>query len=95
MLTVQEIKTFIDNDAASVKKRLAKIGQSYYEGDHDIRQYRIFFINAEGQLQEDKTKSNIKISHPFFTEQVDQAVQFVSETFTIRGYERNGKYIIG
>ena len=77
MLTVQEIKAFIDNDAASVKKRLAKMGQNYYEGNHDIQQYRIFFINADGQLQEDKTKSNIKISHPFFTEQVDQAVQYI------------------
>ena len=77
MLTVQEIKTFIEGDAASHKKRFAKIGQRYYEGDHDIRQYRMFFINADGQLQEDKTKSNIKIAHPFFTEQVDQVVQYV------------------
>ena len=77
MLTVQEIKTFIDNDASSIKKQLARLGQRYYESDHDIRQYRIFFIDADGQLQEDKHKSNIKISHPFFTELVDQEVQYM------------------
>ena len=77
MLTTQEIKTFIDNDAASKKKQLAKMGLRYYEADHDIRQYRIFFVDADGQMQEDKTKSNIKICHPFFTELVDQEVQYM------------------
>jgi SPP1 family phage portal protein len=74
---VQEIKTFIDNDRASIKKQLARTGQRYYEADHDIKNYRIFFIDADGNIQEDKHKSNIKISHPFFTELVDQAVQYM------------------
>ena len=77
MLKVEEIKTFIDNDAASTKKRLAREGLAYYEGDHDIKNYRVFFIDADGQIQEDKLKSNIKISHPFFTELVDQEVQYM------------------
>ena len=75
MLTVSEIKSFIDNDAASTKKKHARIGQRYYEADHDIRNYRVFFIDSDGQLKEDKNKSNIKISHPFLTENVDQLVQ--------------------
>lgn len=65
MLTVQEIKKFINNDAASVKKQLAKTGLRYYEGRHDIKDYRIFYIDADGKVKEDKTKSNIRISHPF------------------------------
>ena len=77
MLTVNEIKTFIDNDASSTKKQLAKVGLRYYEADHDIKNYRIFFIDANGELQEDKNKSNIKISHAFFTELVDQEVQYM------------------
>ena len=77
MLTVSEIKTFIDNDRASTRKQLAEVGLRYYEADHDIKNYRIFFIDAEGNLQEDKTKTNIKISHPFFTELVDQEVQYM------------------
>ena len=77
MLTVQEIKTFIDNDKSSTKKKLAEVGLRYYEADHDIKNSRIFFIDADGELKEDKTKSNIKISHPFFTELVDQEVQYM------------------
>ncbi len=77
MLTVQEIRTFIDHDAESVKKKHAKEGQRYYEAEHDIKDFRVFFINADGRLEEDKYKSNIKISHPFFTELVDQAVQYM------------------
>ena len=77
MLTVQEIKTLIDNDASSKRKQLARVGQRYYEADHDIKDFRIFFFDADGKLKEDKTKSNIKICHPFFTENVDQTVQYL------------------
>ena len=77
ILSVDEIKKWIDNDKASVKKQLAQKGVDYYEGRHDIQNSRIFYIDANGEIQEDKTKSNIKISHPFFTENVDQTVQYV------------------
>ena len=77
MLKIEEIKTFMDNDAASEKKKHAKTGLRYYEADHDIRSFRIFFVDADGNVKEDKTKSNIKISHPFYTELVDQAVQYM------------------
>lgn len=71
-LTTQEIKRFIDDDAMSEKKRLAKIGQKYYEGRHDILNYRLFYYNDDGKLTEDTTRANVKISHPFFTELSDQ-----------------------
>lgn len=77
MLSTQEIATFIANDQDSTKKRLAKVGQRYYEADHDIKDYRIFFFDADGVLKEDKAKSNIKIAHPFFTEIVDQIVPYM------------------
>ena len=77
MLTPEEIKTFIDNDRASKKKQLARVGQRYYEAEHDIRDYRLFWIDQDGKVQEDKHRSNIKISHPFFTELVDQEVQYM------------------
>lgn len=76
MLTTAEIKTFINEDAASVKKQFAKIGERYYEGDHDIRKYRVFYYNADGQLVEDKMRSNVKIPHPFFKELTEQATQY-------------------
>ncbi|MDO4384388.1 MAG: phage portal protein [Clostridia bacterium] len=77
MLSEGEILRLIDEDMASTKKRLARVGQAYYEGDHDIRNYQLFYYNADEQLVEDKTRSNIKISHPFFTELVDQEVQYM------------------
>lgn len=77
MLTPEAIKTYIDNDAGSTKKELARIGQRYYEGDHDIRKYKIMYLDKNRNLVEDKVKSNVKISHPFFTELVDQEVQYM------------------
>lgn len=77
MLTVEQIANFIEQDKQSVKKYLAREGQRYYEGDHDIRRYKLYYYDAKGDLVEDKTRSNIKISHPFFTELVDQEVQYM------------------
>lgn len=77
MLTVQEIKDLILQDEENQKKKMAKIGLDYYEGIHDIRNYRVFYFNADGKLEEDGTKSNFRIAHPFFMELVDQEVQYV------------------
>ncbi|WP_161908154.1 phage portal protein [Emergencia sp. 1XD21-10] len=77
MLTLAEIKKFIDDDAASMKKRLAKTGKKYYEAEHDISKYKLFYYNASGDLVEDTYRSNIKIPHPFFLEIVDQAAQYM------------------
>lgn len=77
MLKPEEIRAFLDNDAVSDKKKYAKVGMRYYEADHDIKQSRLFYIDAEGQLKEDETRSNIKICHPFFTELVDQEAQYL------------------
>ena len=61
MLTVDEIRQFMEEDASSDKKQFARKGQAYYDGDHDIKQYRLFYYNADGNLVEDKTRSNVKI----------------------------------
>lgn len=83
LLSVEEIKFFIDEDAMSERKSQAKVGERYYDGEHDILRYKLFYYDADGELQEDKTRSNIKISHPFFTELVDQQAQYMlnGETF--------------
>lgn len=73
----EQIKSLIDNDYNSRRKRLARQSQKYYEGIHDIKGYRLFYYNADGELVEDTTRSNIKISHPFYTELVDQCVQYM------------------
>lgn len=77
MLKENEILALIQNDVTSEKKRMAKVGQRYYEGDHDIRKYQLYYYNSDGQLVLDQTRSNIRIPHPFFTELTDQAVQYM------------------
>lgn len=77
MLTQNEITRFIQEDKISAKKQFARVGQNYYEGMHDILNYQLYYYNADGQLTEDKTRTNIKISHPFFTELVDQEAQYM------------------
>ena len=77
MLKVEEIDNFLTLDMSNREKRQAKVGQRYYEGQHDILQYKLFIPDADGHYVEDKTRSNIKIPHPFFTELVDQEVQYM------------------
>lgn len=77
MLTKEEIKLFIDEDLASLRKQQARVGERYYDGDHDIKKCRLFYYNTDGQLVEDTTRANVKIPHPFFTELVDQATQYI------------------
>lgn len=77
MLKPEEIKALIDADRTSEKKQRAAVGQRYYEGKHDILQYRMFYYNADGKLVEDTTRSNMRIPHPFFTELVDQLAAYM------------------
>lgn len=77
MLSTEEIKLFIDEDEQSKRKAFARVGERYYNAEHDIKQYRLFYYNADGELVEDKTRSNVKIPHPFFTELTDQATQYM------------------
>lgn len=77
MLSVSEIKRFIDNDITSEKKLRAKVGQRYYEAKHDILNCRFFYFNTDGNLVEDKARANFKICHPFFTELSDQLSSYM------------------
>lgn len=76
MLTVEEIKMFIDEDTASVKKHFARVGERYFDGDHDIKNYRMFYFNSDGQLVEDTSRANVRIQHPFFKELTEQGTQY-------------------
>ena len=86
MLTPDRIKTLIEADKASTRKRQAVVGERYYNAEHDILAHRIFFINAQDQLVEDTLKTNTRKVHPFFRENVDQEVQYLmsSEESIIR-----------
>ena len=77
MLSLEEIAFFIQEDDCSARKAQARVGERYYDGKHDILNYKLFYYDADGEIQEDKTRSNVKISHPFFTELVDQEAQYI------------------
>ncbi len=77
MLKLSEIKQFMEEDAASHKKKMARQGVKYYEGEHKIMRARIFYVDSDGTVKEDTMRSNVRISHPFFTELVDQEVQYM------------------
>lgn len=76
MLETQEILAAINNEFNSKKYQLAKKGLRYYEGDHDILDYKIYYIDQDGMAVEDNTKSNIKISHAYLTELINQKVSY-------------------
>lgn len=77
MLSIKEIEELITADKTSARKTKMKEGVRYYEAKHDILDYEMFWIDAEGNPQRDLYRSNIRISHPFFTELVDQQVQYM------------------
>lgn len=77
MLNPKEIKALIDADRNSERKQRAAIGQRYYDGLHDILQYRMFYFNEDGELTEDTTSANTRIPHPFFTELADQLAPYM------------------
>lgn len=77
MLKTSEITQFINEDRTSKQKRQAEKALAYYHGRHDIKDYKVYYFDDDGNLKEDETKANERISHPFFTEQVDQCAQYM------------------
>lgn len=76
MLTIDEINMFMREDASSMKKQFTRVGERYFDGDHDIKKYRIFYFNSDGQLVEDTSRANVRIPHPFFKELTEQGTQY-------------------
>ncbi len=71
------IKKLIDNDLTDQSKEKMRTALDYYRGKHDILDYRLYYIDDTGQPKEEKYRSNTKIAHGFFTELVDQKVQYL------------------
>ncbi|AAY53188.1 gp3 [Listeria phage P35] len=71
------LNTEITTYMASNHIKWAHIGENYYNQENDIEKSRIFYMNDKGQLREDNYASNVKISHGFFTELVDQLAQYL------------------
>lgn len=71
----QNLKQFIKQN--TVPHKNADEGMKYYDGQNDVLNNRIFWVDENGRLKEDKNAANIKIPHQFMTEIVDQKVQFL------------------
>lgn len=77
MLDTSLIAGIIESDYNSKVKAFARKAEEYYNGHHDIDQYKVCYYDAHGVLKIDNTRSNIRISHPFFSNLVDQEVQYM------------------
>lgn len=71
------LNSAVTADYNSRAKRQARKGVKYYEGRHDILDNKIFYMNDDDEIVEDKFASNIRIPHQFFTEITDQEVQYL------------------
>lgn len=71
----KSLKKAIKQDRESTTKKQAREGMKYYEHENDILNNRIFYIDDDNVLREDKYASNTKIPHGFFPEIVDQKTQ--------------------
>lgn len=52
VLTVEQIQKFIENNKASSKKQDARTGLQYYEGEHNLKNHRIFFFDTDSNWRE-------------------------------------------
>lgn len=71
------LKEAIAQHRADARNAFMMVAQRYYQHEHDILKNRIFYFDENGSLVEDKTATNIRIPHSFFTELVDQKVQYL------------------
>lgn len=76
-VAAEAIEKFVNNQKTTDKREFARTAERYYNAKHDILSNRILYFDEHEDLVEDKTATNIKISHAFFTELVDQKVQFM------------------
>ena len=76
MLTEKEILQFIRDDMCSDRKRFAREGLKYYEGDHDIRNYNLYYFNADGTVtfaNATKTTDNWELGVKIYAKSQDKA----------------------
>lgn len=73
----EALDEFVERVADRPKKRYARVADRYYEIEHDILDKRIFYMDKHNRLVEDMNAANNRIPHAFFTEQIDQKVQYL------------------
>ena len=72
-----ELTKIINQDLISEQKKEMKVSKRYYDKKHDILDYRLIYTDSDGRVHEEKNRSNIKIVYPFYTEIIDQKVNYL------------------
>lgn len=73
----KQLTDLIARDLVSNEKKAMKDSLNYYNGKHDILNYKMYYFDSNGQLREEKTRSNIKIPHRFYTQLIDQKIGYL------------------
>lgn len=76
-LDKKEIMKFIESYQSSSFFLQAQLGENYYRGKHAILDHLLFYYDKDGIPQIDTYRNNARIPHPFFTELVDQAADYL------------------
>lgn len=71
------VKQAVNSDRTASYKRKMRKGVDYYQYKHDILHFRLFYMDNEGKVHEETSRSNIKIPHGYLTELIDQKVQYL------------------
>lgn len=69
------LREFVKKNVQEYKE--AKKGIDYYKGQNDIKTNKIYYVDENGSMKEDKYASNVRIPHRFMRELVDQKVQYL------------------
>ncbi|WPC08615.1 phage portal protein [Globicatella sp. PHS-GS-PNBC-21-1553] len=72
-----ELTKLINLDMVSQQKKKMKDSIKYYNGEHDILNYRMFYTTSDGTIKEEFNRANEKISHRFHTQLIDQKVAYL------------------
>lgn len=71
------LKKAIDSDRSATYKSKMRQGIDYYKHKHEIEKLQLIYVDNEGKAHVETARSNIKIPHSYFTELVDQKVQYL------------------
>lgn len=71
------IKQAVNSDRSASYKDKMRQGVRYYKYKHDILKFRLFYVDNEGKVHEETSRSNIKIPHAYLTELIDQKAQYL------------------
>ena len=77
MMDKRDILRLVQRDKGSQLKTQARVGRRYYEGQHDIKDYQMFYYDADGVLVRDVYRTNVQIPHPYFKVIAQQRVEYL------------------